>query len=59
MRQPRPEADLGGADLLVLLERDVPADHVVEQDAQGPHGGWVAVVAVATDPLGRGIDSGS
>ena len=46
VRQPRPEADLGGANLLVLLKRDVPADHVIEQDAQGPHGGRRPVVAV-------------
>ena len=28
------ECDLGIADLLILLEGDVPADHVVEEDAQ-------------------------
>ena len=34
LRDAPPEVELGVADLLVLLERDVPADHVVEEDAQ-------------------------
>jgi len=41
--------------VLVLLERDVPADHVVEEDAQGPHGEGVGRVTSETDPLRRGI----
>ena len=53
------ELDLGRADLLVLLEGDVAADHVVEEDAQRPHGGGVPVVAAAADPLGRGVHAGS
>ena len=58
-RQPGAEVDLGGADLLVLLEGDVAADHVVEEDAQGPHGGRRPVVPVEADPLGRGVHSRS
>lgn len=33
------EEELSPDDVLVLLEGDVPADHVVEQHAQGPDGG--------------------
>ncbi len=49
------EADPRAADLLVRLEGDVAADHVVQEDAQAPDSGLVAVVLVALDPLGRGI----
>ena len=31
-----PEHQLGAADLLISLVRDVATDHVVEEDAQGP-----------------------
>ncbi len=51
------ELDLGHADLLVLLEGDVAADHVVQQDAQRPDGGWVAMVPRAADPLRRSVHS--
>ena len=53
------EAELRVADLLVLLEGDVAADHVVEEDAQGPHGQRVAVVAAASDPLWRSVHPGA
>ena len=53
------ELELGHADLLVLLEGDVAADHVVKQDSQGPDGGGVTVVARASDPFGWSINSGS
>ena len=56
-RQTDAEVNLRRADLLVLLEGDVAADHVVEEDAQRPHGGRRAVVSVETDPLWRGIYS--
>merc|ERR1712080_119923 len=42
-------------DLLVLLEGDVPTDHVGEEDAEGPHGGRDPMVARAPYPLGRGV----
>ena len=32
------------ADLIISLKRNVPTDHVIEQDPQGPHGGLVAKV---------------
>ena len=51
--------ELGVADLLVGLEGDVAADHVVEEDAQGPDGGLGAQVARTPDPLGRGVDPGA
>ena len=51
------ELDLGHADLLVLLEGDVPADHVVQEDPQRPDGGGVAVVAGAADPLRGSVDA--
>ena len=50
------ELDLGHADLLVLLEGDVAADHVVEEDAEAPDRGRVAVVAGAADPLRGSIN---
>ena len=55
-RQADAEVDLGRADLLVLLEGDVAADHVVEEDAQRPHGGGWAVVPIEADPLWRGVN---
>ena len=57
--QSRPEPDVGVADLLVLLEGDVSADHVVEQDAEAPDSGRNSVVAAESDPLRRSVDSSS
>ena len=54
-----PEAELRVADLLVLLEGDVAADHIVEEDAQGPHGQRVAVIAAAANPLRRRVHPGA
>ena len=51
--------ELGVADLVVCLEGDVAADHVVEEDAQGPDGGLGAQVPRTPDPLGRGVDPGA
>ena len=45
-RDVRAELQLTTADLIVPLERDVAADHVEEEDPQGPHGGAVSVVLV-------------
>lgn len=53
--QTRSELELGHADLLILLKRDIAADHVVEEDSQRPNGGGIAVVARASDPFGRGV----
>ena len=53
------EAELCVADLLVLLEGDVAADHVVEEDAQGPDCQRVAVVSAAADPLWRRVHTGA
>jgi len=44
--------------VLVLLEGDVPTDHVEEEDAEGPHGERIGRVAGEPDPLGRGVNSG-
>ena len=52
------EPQLGAADLLVALEGDVAADHVIEEDAQAPHRGQLPVVAVVSDPLWRRVDPG-
>ena len=52
------EPHIGRADLLVLLEGDVAADHVVQEDAQGPDGGGLGVVLGSPDPLGRRVHSG-
>ena len=58
-RQPDAEVNLGRAYLLVLLEGDVAADHVVEEDAQRPHGGRRAMVSVEANPLRRGVYPGT
>ncbi len=42
--EPPAELDLGHADLLVPLEGNVAAHHVVQQDPQTPDGRRVAVV---------------
>ena len=53
------EAEPRRADLLVRLEGDVAADHVVEEDAQRPHGGRRAMVSVEANPLRRGVYPGT
>ena len=53
------EGGVGAADVLVGLEGDVAADHVVEEDAEAPHGQGVAVIPATPDPLGRGVHAGS
>ena len=45
------QVDLGRANLVVLLEGDVAAHHVVEEDAEGPDCEWSRLVPVAPDPL--------
>lgn len=50
-----PEEQLAPGDLLVVLKGNVPAHHVVQQDAQGPHCGRAAVVPVVLDPLGGAV----
>lgn len=56
-RDPPAEQHLAPGDLLVVLEGDVAAHHVVQQDPQRPHGGRAAVVAVVLDPLWRAVNS--
>ena len=41
------------------LERDVAAEHVVQQDAEGPHGGRVTAVPPQPDPLWRRVHEGA
>ena len=53
------ELEVCVADLLILLEGDVAADHVVKEDAQAPDGGRDSVIAAVADPLWRSINSGS
>ncbi|CAN7978487.1 unnamed protein product, partial [Ixodes persulcatus] len=53
------EVDLGTEDLLVALEGDVPAHHVVEEDAKGPDCGRTAVVTAALDPFRGTVDAGA
>lgn len=49
----------GQHDLLVLLEGDVALHHVEEEDAKGPHSGRATQVALAGDPLGGCVHTGS
>lgn len=51
------ELDLSGADLLVLFEGDVSADHVIEEDSKRPDGSGVAMVTAAPNPFWWGIDA--
>ena len=51
------ESDGAGSDLIVSLEWDVAADHVVEQDAQRPHGARVAFIDAELNPLRRTVHS--
>ena len=53
-----PEDDLSVADLLVSLVGDVAADHVVEEDAQGPDSHGLGVVTPLSDPFGGRIHPG-
>ena len=47
---------LSGTNLLVRLEWDVPADHVVEKYSEGPDCGAGAFVPVEGNPLRRRVD---
>ena len=51
------EPHIRGADVLVLLEGDVAADHVVQEDAQAPHCQLVSVVTFLDNPLRGRVDS--
>lgn len=51
------ESGRGLDDLLVMLEGDVSADQVEEQDAEGPDAERDGVVGPGLDPLRRTIDS--
>ena len=53
------EAQLGVADVLVPLEGDVAADHVKEEDAQGPDSSRLPLVASLANPLRWRVDSGA
>jgi hypothetical protein len=53
------ELEVCVADLLILLEGDVAADHVVEEDAQAPDGKPVSPVSPELDPLWRSVHSGT
>jgi hypothetical protein len=55
----RHEIDGGADDLVVLFEGNIAADHVVEQDAQRPNGGWPSVVPPVSDPFRRRVNSGT
>ena len=57
--QPGAELKVSVADLLVLLEGDVAADHVVEKDAQAPNSGRDSVVSAIANPFWWSINSGS
>ena len=54
-----PGPEMGEADLLVALEGDVPADHVVEQDPQGPDRRLFPVVAGLLDPFRGRVHPGT
>ena len=49
--------EVGLGDLSVALEGDVAADHVVEEDSQGPDGQTLWPVGPGVDPLWGGVDS--
>lgn len=45
--------------LLVAVERNIAADHVVEKDSKRPHSCWQSLVPIVTYPLHRRIDAGT
>ena len=49
----------GFLDLSIVFEGDVSADHVVEEDTEGPDGEAVGTVATVLDPLRRRVHAGS
>ena len=51
--------ELAGAGVPVAGEGDVTAEHVVEEDTQGPDSQPVPGVAPLLDPLRRGVDPGA
>ena len=53
------EVDVGLDDLIILFKGDVAADHVKEQDAQGPHSRGSAMVTMEANPLRWAIHAGS
>jgi len=55
--EPSSELDFGIADLLVLLERNVTAHHVVEEDPETPNGGRNAVISAEANPLGGSVNA--
>lgn len=55
LRHPGWEEELAPHDVLSGVERKVAANQVMEQDAQGPDGGWLAMVAAKEDPLWRAV----
>ena len=59
VRQTAAEVESSQHNLLVLLEGDVALDHVEEKDAEGPDGSRATQVALAGDPLGRCVHTGS
>ena len=50
-----PEEELPRHDVTVFAEGEAPADHDVQQHAQGPDGCRMAVVAAKGDPLGWAV----
>ena len=49
--------ELAGAGVPVAGEGDVTAEHVVEEDAQGPDSQTLPLVSSRGNPLGRTVDS--
>ena len=43
--------------LIILFEGNIPANHIKEEDAQGPDGGTDPLVAMILDPLGRTVNA--
>ena len=54
-RDPLWEQELAPVDVPAFPERVLPADHLVEQDAQGPDRCCLAVVAFEAEPLWRAV----
>ena len=51
--------ELAGAGVPVAGEGDVAAEHVIEEDTQGPDCQFVCLVFAVQDPLWRTVDSSS
>lgn len=52
-----PKLEDTGANVTIVFIRNVPTDHVVQENAHGPHFCAFAIVSTMEDPFRRAVDS--